>query len=73
MPDPTELGFLLRSARIAVGYATLYAAQKATGIRASQIAEWEAGQHSPSVASLEKLATAYGLDVAIAFQPRGPG
>lgn len=35
----------------------------ATGVQARSLRDWEAGKHMPSIASLNKLATLYGISM----------
>ena len=58
------IGRTIRAARRAAGL-SLYALGKATGIKSSQIGEYETGQHEPSWSRAVDVLDAVGMEVKI--------
>lgn len=67
----SEIGALIRAARILAGYPTVYAFCKHTGISPGQMHGLEAGVNSPSIDTLRKVFGAIDppWEVIVAFQP----
>jgi transcriptional regulator with XRE-family HTH domain len=64
-----QLGRQIRAARIDAGYPTCYQFAKAAGTKASQIADWESGKHSPTIGRLVEVFDVAGVDVRLTFTP----
>ena len=70
MPDSAQLGSQLRGMRAAAGRTVASVAADA-GLSVPYIANLENGRGNPTLAALERLATALGTSLQISFSPAG--
>jgi len=65
-----DIGHKVTAARKKAGYKSLYALSKATGVASGQLSEIEAGKHSPSLETLERIFHPIGWEVVVTFRPK---
>jgi transcriptional regulator with XRE-family HTH domain len=61
----TSAADLVRQCRLAAGYATIYAAGKATGLATSTLDRIEHGQQIPTVEAMRGILKAFGFRLVI--------